>query len=104
MNNRTNYLPIGSIVQLKESNIRIMIIARCVSATIQDKRYYLDYVGCVFPFGMDKDEVLYFSEEDIETIHFKGYANDEEVLMQDILNKAKVDFNLPKGSVRMFMN
>ena len=59
-----SYLPIGSVVLLKEASKKIMITGfASVSPDTGDKVY--DYSGCVFPEGfVDYDEVFVFESVD----------------------------------------
>lgn len=71
------YLPIGTIVRLKEATKRIMVIGYCPIA--EDGRKF-DYIGCLYPEGMvSPKESLLFNHEQVEAITFKGLVDDEQV-------------------------
>lgn len=71
------YLPIGTIVRLKEATKRIMVIGYCPIA--EDGRKF-DYIGCLYPEGMvSPKESLLFNHEQIEALTFKGLIDDEQV-------------------------
>ena len=72
-----NMLPIGSVVQLKQTDKAIMLCGRVVGNTALNKVY--DYVGCIYPEGVvDSSKLLFFNSEDIAECLFRGYENDEE--------------------------
>ena len=72
------YLPLGSVVLLKGATKKIMITGfASVSPDTGDKVY--DYSGCFFPEGfIDYDEVFVFDHDQIDTICYKGYQDEEE--------------------------
>ena len=72
------YLPLGSVVLLKGATKKIMITGfASVSPDTGDKVY--DYSGCFFPEGfIDYDEVFVFDHDQIDTICYTGYQDEEE--------------------------
>lgn len=75
----TGVLPIGSVVLLKNSTKKLMIIGFAqVSAGDPDKVY--DYVGCVFPEGfIGPDQTFLFDSHQIEKIYAVGYQDEEQM-------------------------
>ncbi len=95
-------LSIGSIVYLKEGTSKIMIVNRGPIVPEEDgERVMFDYTGCLYPEGLDANNVLYFNEENVDKVVFKGYADDEEErfleLYEELLEKNK--FTIKKGIV-----
>lgn len=77
-------LPVGSVVMLKNSNHRVMIIGVCQVSEVEKKAY--EYVGCLFPEGYLNSETLYlFNGEKIDRIYSMG-CQDTEAL--DFMGKA----------------
>ena len=74
----TELLPIGSVVQLKNGQVKIMIINRYPLYDNKGEIGYLDYSGCVYPFGMTDNQACFFNQEDIEKIWFEGYIDESE--------------------------
>lgn len=69
------YMPIGSIVTLKEEDKLIMIMG--FNYAIDGNNY--DYIACEYPFGVDYSHGLVgFMHEQIERIYHIGYVNDQE--------------------------
>lgn len=70
-------LPLGSVVQIKESTENIMIIARMVR-NLETEVY--DYCGCILPKGViDRDCLKFFNHNDIISLQFIGFQNEEEI-------------------------
>ncbi|MBQ6539373.1 MAG: DUF4176 domain-containing protein [Bacilli bacterium] len=71
------FLPLGSVVLLKEASKKIMIVG-FLTSRMDDESTVYDYAGCLFPEGiLTSDESLLFNEEDIEEVIARGYENDE---------------------------
>ncbi len=71
------FLPIGSVVLLKGGEKKVMITGYCSVDRDQINKVY-DYNGCVYPEGFLKsDQVCLFSHDQIETVYFKGYCDQE---------------------------
>lgn len=78
MNNRINFLPIGTVVLLKGATKRLMITGYCsYDKSNQSKAY--DYCGCLYPEGIiTSDELALFDNSQIEKVFFMGYSDDED--------------------------
>lgn len=92
-------LPIGTIVELKESTGKI-IIAGYAAVGAEGTQHVWDYVGFVFPLGYRAaDEVLQFDRDSIEHVVAMGYQDEEQFLFIDKLNAAMDD--LKKSATTM---
>lgn len=70
------YLPIGSVVLLKESQKRIMIVGVRQKQVGTDKVW--DYSACLYPEGiLDPDKLFLFDSEQIERLYFVGFQDGE---------------------------
>ena len=79
------YLPIGSIVRLKEGTKKIMIYGRRQTSSVNGEEY--DYVACLYPEGRISDEYTYsFDESLIEELIFTGYTDEDDVEFCEYLN------------------
>ena len=79
------YLPIGTVVLLKNGSKKIMIYGRKQLA--EDTGEEFDYVACLYPEGnIDDDYTFLFNHENINEIVFTGYADAEEDEFQKVLN------------------
>ncbi len=71
----SNILPIGTIVQVKQSKKEMMITGYLYESK-EDNTIY-DYIGCYYPVGiLNKWHNYLFNNEDIKMIIAKGYANE----------------------------
>lgn len=72
----SKYLPIGSVVLLKNAKKRLMIIGLFQKVNDGDKIY--DYTSCVYPVGMyDSNKLISFNHDDIEIVYAYGFMDDE---------------------------
>ena len=72
------YLPIGSIVILKNAWKKIMITGYLPTFKEKESEIY-DYLACVYPEGVIKNDVnICFNHEDIKTIIAIGLIDDEQ--------------------------
>ena len=74
------FLPIGSVVKLKNGQKRLMITGFLQMEQDENgEKNIWDYSGCLYPEGMLTSEANYvFNHSQIEEIHFIG-RGDEEV-------------------------
>ena len=71
------YLPIGSVVLLKNGTKRLMITGFCIIPN-GDKKMY-DYSGCLYPEGViSSDQIAVFNHDQIDKIFAIGYSDEEE--------------------------
>ena len=76
----TGLLPIGSVVLLKNSTKRLMIIGLCQSESQDGENGKIwDYAGCLYPEGyISADRTFLFDENQIEKIYAVGYQDEEQ--------------------------
>lgn len=87
------YLPIGSVVLLKNAKKKLMITGFFV-VTIESPDKTFDYSGCLYPEGMiSSKESLVFNHEQIEKIFSLGYSDEEEVEFKKELEKTIIEIN-----------
>ena len=79
------YYPIGTVVTLKGGNHPIMIYGRKQVQT--DTNLIWDYAACLYPEGnISDDYIIFFQQEEVETVNFTGFRGELEERMQGILN------------------
>ena len=87
-NNEKRYLPIGSVVQLVGGEKRVMIYGRRQRQT--DSEVLWDYIGCLYPEGNLSEEYMFlFNNDQIETVYFLGFQDQEEFAFQQRLIEAE---------------
>lgn len=75
---KEKFLPIGSVVILKDATKKIMITGY-LSVDQNNKDVVYDYNGCVFPEGfLSSTQVLLFNHDQIQEVFFEGYVNIEQ--------------------------
>lgn len=78
-------LPIGSVVQLKEAEKRLMIIG--ILQKNGDGKTY-DYMGCPYPEGvLDSESMFLFDHADVADIRFLGFDDVERQMFVKNLEK-----------------
>ena len=84
---KKKYLPIGSVVLLKNAKKRLMITGFCAQPDNDESKIY-DYSGCIYPQGIiSTDAMAVFNHDDIETIYNVGYIDNEEIAFKEELDK-----------------
>jgi len=78
------YLPLGSIVLLKDGEKSIMIYGRKQLHVSSGEEF--DYVACLFPEGNISEEFTYlFNHDQIEKVIHIGYTDDEDKALVEAL-------------------
>lgn len=76
--NKEKYLPIGSVVLLKNAKKRIMITGFAAKGKETGNKVF-DYVGCLFPEGViSSDKNLLFNHDQIDKLYYIGYSDNDE--------------------------
>lgn len=83
------YLPIGTVVKLKEVD-KLALIAGYFPRGTSREGYVWDYSAFPYPEGMiDNDKVIQFDNESIEKIVVMGYQDEKQMqFIRVIMNKA----------------
>lgn len=81
------YLPIGTVVLLKNGKKRVMITGFCSIANDNKNKVY-DYSGCTYPEGFfNSNQALLFNHEQITKICHLGLIDDEEKKFKEIMKE-----------------
>ena len=71
------YLPIGSVVLLKNGRKKIMIYGRKQMHVETGEAW--DYLACLYPEGNINEEFMYlFNHDQIDKVYYLGYEDEEE--------------------------
>ncbi|GAB3799638.1 DUF4176 domain-containing protein [Virgibacillus kimchii] len=92
-------LPIGSIVRLKDGNVKLMILNRSPLYKKDGVTGYFDYSACMYPEGKVEEQVYFFNNENIEEVYFKGYVDEQEKSFQEEYKKMIQNVDYPKLSI-----
>jgi len=83
------FLPVGSVVLLKEGTKRVMIIG---VKQVQEDGTQWDYSGCLYPEGIQNtDDLFIFNEDQIDMLFFIGFQDGEGLSFLEALNEAEND-------------
>ena len=91
------YLPLGSVVLLKDATKKVMITGFVIKSIDTGDRIW-DYIGCLYPEGIvTLDNNLLFDHDDIFQVISLGYSDDEQKeynkLLEDVVkNEDNMDF------------
>ena len=78
------YLPIGTLVLLKDATVKVMIIGYKVKEAGSERVY--DYLGCPYPLGViESDKNLMFDHMQIMRIVYMGFSDDSFDIVQEHL-------------------
>ena len=93
------YLPIGTVVVLKNATKRVMITG-FASMSPETGDTIFDYSGCVYPEGfLDYNEVCVFNHEQIDKIFHMGYIDEEEEAFKKSLVEQLNQISVPNETV-----
>lgn len=85
------YLPLGTVVLLKDATKRVMITGFASVSPDTGERIF-DYSGCVFPEGfMSYNEVCVFDHNQIQEVFYKGLVDEEEKAFKEQLKQKIVE-------------
>ena len=86
---KEKYLPIGTVVLLKNGEKNLMITSYLIfSAGEGDEKKMFDYGACTFPEGIiESDYAVGFNHDQIDKIIHMGLENEEQKAFNDILSK-----------------
>ncbi|MDO4799301.1 MAG: DUF4176 domain-containing protein [Bacillota bacterium] len=84
----TGLLPIGSVVLLKESTKKVMIIGFVQKQVKEDRSEVIwDYSGCLYPEGyLGPNQTILFNGDQIDRVYAVGYQDEEQFAF-----KVKID-------------
>lgn len=76
------YLPIGSIVKLKDDkNFEYMILGYYPIDQETDEKF--DYSAVVYPHGYSYgNNLILFNKDDIERVEYEGYSDDDTEMIK----------------------
>ncbi len=80
------FLPIGSVVLLKEGKKRLMICGRLQTDVSTNIEY--DYSGCFYPEGiLNSDELFLFNNDNIVEVYAIGFQDEEEFTFRNRISE-----------------
>lgn len=90
------FLPIGTIVMLKNGTRKVMITSYLIitggQAQTKEQKMF-DYGGCPYPAGIiESSYAVGFNHNQIEKVVHMGHIDEEQKELSEILNKNYNDF------------
>ncbi len=100
---KEKYLPVGTVVLLKNGTKRVMINGFCTMDASKPEKVY-DYSGVLFPEGsLSSDQTLLFDHEQIVRVDHMGLDDDEEkafkVKLKEIVAETNAEASAPAAPV-----
>ena len=89
MNEKFDFLPLGSIVVVSGGIKKFVIVARALQVNINGCKQFFDYAACPYPEGMNGDRLM-----------FEGYVDDDEIMMCDNIFNAMEKTEIERADVR----
>lgn len=83
---KTNYLPLGSVIYLNDGIKKLMIVGRGLIVKNGEKNYFFDYGAVLFPEGLQGDELAYFQHSAIRKVVFEGFKDDDDEAAVEKIN------------------
>lgn len=92
------FLPLGSVVRLKNGTKRIMICGRLQQRESDQKIF--DYCACYYPEGiLNPEELFLFQHSDIEQICFTGFQDEDEAKLQKYIQKRCKELHIESDGI-----
>lgn len=80
--NKERLLPIGSVVLVKGSIKKLVIVARGLAAKENEGLKIYDYGAVTYPEGLVGENLLNFDADSIEEVIYEGYSDKDEERME----------------------
>lgn len=100
--NAPEFLPLGSVVIVKGSTKKLMVISRAIAVPQNEGTRYYDYGACLYPEGLLGDQLAYFNHDAIQKVVFEGYENEENELILETLKENLSKVSIKKGDPAPF--
>lgn len=84
-----HYLPVGSVVGLKNDSRRLLIIGRQLYS--ETNHVIRDFAALEYPNGFvsSKEKFILFDRKDIEVVYHYGYVDEKEMELDKLLYEAE---------------
>lgn len=70
-------LPIGTVVLLKGSTQKLLIMSQMPITELNGEQGYFDFGATPLPAGLNGPNLVFFNEEDIVEVVFMGYIDEQ---------------------------
>lgn len=94
----TKFLPLGSVVLLKGGTQKLVIVARGLTLKNNEKLFFFEYGGVLYPDGLINDQLAYFNHDNISKVIFEGFSDvDDENVVENINRYIEGNKDICKG-------
>ena len=102
MSKSNELLPLGSIVYLEEGTRKLVIVGRGVIFEDEesDGQVFADYMGVLYPIGLQTESTIFFQHENIDKVVFEGYSDEEEDRFLEIYNTWTKTLTVPRKVIK----
>ena len=95
---KMDYLSLGSIIILKGSVRKVMIISRGLVTVLNDSPVFFDYGAVTYPEGLVGEQILYCNHKDVVKVVHEGYSDEDDKMMIDNINEWYMNSDVIKGN------
>lgn len=94
--------PLGTVVYLQEGTQKIMIVGRGVIYKDEEENteVFVDYMGCIYPTGINPDNTIFFNEENIDRVVFEGLRDEDEERFLEVYDQWEKEVTVPKKVIK----
>lgn len=90
-------LPIGTILEIRQSEKKLMIVGRRMINLKSNVLEYYDYTACLYPEGIVDNNFIFFNEEDINNIILIGISDDVDKQLIKRIKKWEISSGAQKA-------
>lgn len=99
----TNQLyPLGTVLYLQDGTEKVMVVGRGVIYQDEETNLdvFVDYMGCLYPTGVNPNNTIFFNHENIDRIVFEGLKDDEEERFLQVYEEWLKKVTVPKKEIK----
>ena len=100
MEEKIDYLPLGSIVVVNGGVKKYVIVARGIQVKINGENNFFDYGACLYPEGMMGDQLMYFQHCNISKVVFQGFPDEDDKMMVENIQKTYENMRISHADVK----
>lgn len=90
-------LALGSVVILRGTAKKLMVVSRAVGVKHQGKIKEFEYAGCSYPEGVTSEELIFFNIDDVGKVVFEGYKDDTSLILEESIKEWTKDKKITEG-------
>lgn len=101
MSKSKKLLPLGSVVYLEEGTQKLIVVGRgaIFDDPDTDSQVFADYMGVLYPQGLQTNSTFFFQHENIDKVIFEGYRDEEESRFLEIYHEWESKSAIPRKKI-----